>query len=304
MRIGVSGRTSGIDRIIEQAKQAEADGFAALWYSGGGGGDALSAAAFAGRATTRIALGTAVLATYPVHPFAMAARVAATTDAIGGTERFTLGIGPSHQPAVEGMFGLSYARPGQHTEEYLRVLQAQLRGEAIDLEGEEIQVHLPPAVPTKDPVPVLLAALGPRLLRVAGESAEGTILWLANAKAIRSHVAPRITAAAEAAGRPAPRIVAGLPVVVHDDEAEARAAAAKQLAVYGSLPNYQRILALGGLSAPAEAAVVGDEGSVRRKLEDLFDAGATEVWADVLPAGEDRRASRARTMELLREVTR
>jgi F420-dependent oxidoreductase-like protein len=237
MRIGISGRTSGVDRIIDQAGEAEAAGFSALWYAGGGGGDALAAAAHAGRSTERIGVGTAVVATYPVHPWALAARAVAVAEAVGDPSRFTLGIGPSHRPAVEQMFGLSYARPGQHTEEYVQVLQAQLRGEAVALDGEELHVHLPRAVAPPAPIPVVLGALGPRLLRVAGSLADGTVTWMANAEAIRSHVAPRLAAAASAAGRPAPRVIAGLPVAVHDDAAEARSVAASQYAVYGTLPN-------------------------------------------------------------------
>ena len=299
MRIGLSGRTTGIDKIVQQAKEAEADGFSALWYAGGGGGDALTAIAFAGRATDTIALGTSVVATYPSHPAVLAARAVATADAVG-PGRFTLGIGPSHQPAMEAMYGLDHAHPGRHTEEYLEVLQAQIRGEAITLEGDEIQVHLPPAVPAPSPVPILIAALGPRLLRLAGERADGTVLWMANAEAVRTHVAPRIRTAASDAGRPAPRVVAGLPVAVHDDAAEARSVAAKQFAVYGSLPNYQRILAHGGITTPGEAVIVGDEQAVTDQLRELLDAGATELWLEVFAVGEDRAGSRSRTKDLLR----
>jgi F420-dependent oxidoreductase-like protein len=247
-------------------------------------------------------VGTAVLATYPVHPWALAARAVAAAEAVGDPARLTLGIGPSHQPAVEQMFGLSYARPGQHTQEYLQVLQAQLRGEAVSLDGEELQVHLPRAVAPAAPIPVVLGALGPRLLRLAGALADGTITWMANAEAIRSHVVPRLTAAASAAGRPAPRVIAGLPVAVHDDAAEARAVAATQYAVYGTLPNYQRILDRGGISSPAQAGVVGDEAAVRGQLEELFAAGVTEVWVDVFAVGDDRSASRKRSMALLGEL--
>ena len=147
-----------------------------------------------------------------------------------------------------------------------------------------------------------MAALGPRLLRVAGEHTAGTILWMANARAIETHVHPRITRAAARAGRPDPRIVAGLPVAVHDDEQEARRAAAEQFAVYGSLPNYQRILAHGGLSSPADAALVGNEDAVRAQITGLFDAGATDVWAAPFPVGADRAGSRARTRAFLASI--
>jgi alkanesulfonate monooxygenase SsuD/methylene tetrahydromethanopterin reductase-like flavin-dependent oxidoreductase (luciferase family) len=149
---------------------------------------------------------------------------------------------------------------------------------------------------------VLLSALGPRLLRAAGELADGTILWMAPIRAVAEHVVPKITASAEAAGRPAPRVVAGLPVAVHSDEAEARAAAAAMSSMYAGMENYQRILEIGGVTAPAEAAIVGDEASVRRQLQSLLDAGATDVWAAAFPVGDDRRASIRRTTDLLKEL--
>ena len=149
---------------------------------------------------------------------------------------------------------------------------------------------------------MLVAALAPRLLRVAGELTQGTILWMGNAKSIETHVGPRITAAASAAGRPAPRIVAGLPVAVHDDVAEARAAAAELFAAYGLLPNYRRLLDIGGAAGPGDAAIVGDEASVTTQIEGLFAAGATDVWAAVFPVGDDRQASRHRTRALLQEL--
>jgi alkanesulfonate monooxygenase SsuD/methylene tetrahydromethanopterin reductase-like flavin-dependent oxidoreductase (luciferase family) len=233
--------------------------------------------ALAGRATESIELGTAVLVTYLAHPTLQASRIRSVAAAVG--RPVILGVGPSHQMVIEGV-GLSYEGVGRHTEAYVKALADQLKGE----------------------IPVLLAALGPRLLRVAGEWAQGTILWMANARAVDSHVAPRISGAASRAGRPSPRIVAGLPVAVHDDVEEARAAAAEQFAIYGTLPNYQRILAHGGISSPAEAAIVGDEESVTRQVEALLAAGATDVWAAPYPVGADRAASRARTRALLSEL--
>jgi alkanesulfonate monooxygenase SsuD/methylene tetrahydromethanopterin reductase-like flavin-dependent oxidoreductase (luciferase family) len=152
------------------------------------------------------------------------------------------------------------------------------------------------------PPPVLLAALAPRLLRVAGELTTGTILWMGNERAIETHIAPKLRAAATAAGRPAPRIVAGLPVAVHDDVAEARATAAEVFVGYGTLPNYRRLLDIGGADGPADAAIVGDEATVSARIEALFEAGATDVWAAPFPVGDDRAASRTRTRALLTEL--
>jgi F420-dependent oxidoreductase-like protein len=301
MRIGITGGGSTADRIIQQAVDAEGDGFSSLWYASAVFGDPLVAMALAGRATSTIELGTSVLQTYTCHPVLQANRGASTAGAMG-RPGLTIGVGPSHAPAIEGAYGLSYDHVGAHTEEYVTVLGSLLRGKGIDHRGEHFRVNIPAVAPLAQPVSVMLSALAPRLLRVAGELTDGTILWMANARSIEAHVAPRIQAAATAAGRPAPRIVAGLPVAVHDDEAEARETAAQVFAGYGVLPNYRRILDIGGAAEPADAAIVGDEASVTAQIEALFDAGTTDVWAAPFPVGDDRSASRHRTRALLKEL--
>jgi len=303
MRIGLPGFGTSIDQIVRQAGRAEADGFTSLWYPSAVLGDPLVAIAIAGRATTGIGLGTAVLQTYPCHPALMANRAAGVAAAIGAPGRFTVGVGPSHQPPIEGVLGLSYARPGRHTDEYVQVVAALLRGETVRFRGDEFRVNAGPlALVDGAEVPVLVAALGPRLLRVAGQHTAGTITWMANAVAVEEHVAPRLRAAANDAGRPAPRVVVGLPVAVHDDDAEARAVAAEQFVVYGTLPKYQRILERGRVAGPADAAIVGDEARVAAQIEALFAAGATDVWAAPFAVGDDHAGSRARTRALLTEL--
>lgn len=302
MRIGLTAGASSVDRLISSVERAEADGFSSVWLPSAVGGDPLAWMAIAGRATSAIELGTSVLQTYTSHPLLMANRAVSVASAMG-RPGFVLGIGPSHQPAIEGSYGLDYSHVGRHTEEYVRVLAPLLRGESVHFEGEDFRVHLDGAVaapPT--PVPLLLAALAPRMLRVAGELADGTILWMANARSIDTHVLPRLHAAADAAGRPTPRIVAGLPVAVVDDEGEGRRVAAEMFAGYGVLPNYRRILDIGGVDGPGDAAIVGDETSVAVQITALADAGATDLWAAPFGVGDDRRASRARTLDLLRSL--
>src|SRR6478735_683534 len=245
MLIGLTGGGASVDRVVRQAKQAEADGFTSLWYASAVTGDPLVAMAIAGRETATIELGTAVLQTYPCHPLLQANRVASVVDAMG-RPGFTLGIGPSHEPLIRDVFGLSYDHPGRSTEEYVRILIGVLGGEDVDVDGADWSAHTAGRGITPDhPVPVLVSALGPRLLRLAGAVADGTVLWMAPVRAIGEHVAPKIHAAARAAGRPSPRIVAGLPVAVHDDQSEARAAVAAMSTMYSALENYQRILSIG-----------------------------------------------------------
>ncbi|MEU9242714.1 TIGR03564 family F420-dependent LLM class oxidoreductase [Streptomyces sp. NPDC048385] len=299
MRIGLTGGASTPEKIIRQAQRAEADGFASLWYASTVTGDPLTPMALAGRETSRIELGTAVLQTYPCHPLLQANR-AASAVATMGRPGLTIGIGPSHESLIRETYGLSYDHPGRSTEEYVQILARLLRGQEVDFQGEDWSVRSSDRMaPLAAPVPVLLSALSPRLLRVAGEHADGTVLWMAPIKAIDSHIAPRIHAAAAAAGRPAPRIVAGLPVAVHDDISEARAAVTATSGSYAGMPNYQRVLAAGGASSPADAAIVGTETSVAAQLRSLLDAGATDIWAAIIPVGPDHVGSMRRTRELL-----
>lgn len=305
MRIGLSAAGSNAGQLVRQAEQAEADGFTSLWYASPVQGDPLAAMVAAGRATAAIELGTAVLQTYACHPVLQAARAVAAAAAIGGGGRFSLGLGPSHREIVEGQLGLAYDRPGRHTEEYVQIVTGLLSGRQVRFAGEEYQVSAGPLALAGDmTMPVLLAALGPRLLRVAGTHAAGTVTWLANAAAVERHVGPAIRAAAQRAGRPAPRIVAGLPVAVHDDAAAVREAAASRYARYASRVNYQRILGHGGAAGPGDVVLAGAEASVTAQVRALFDAGATDVWLEPFGVGPDPAASRSRTADLLRELAR
>jgi F420-dependent oxidoreductase-like protein len=302
LRIGITGGGSTVDRIIDQAAEAENDGFTSLWYGGGGRGmDVLTLLPLVGRATSRIELGTAIVQTYPRHPILMAQQAATAALAIGDG-RLTLGVGVSHRPVIEYSYGLSYDSNARHLHEYLTVLGALLREGTVRFAGEEYQAAGDLGVPADPPVPVLVAALAARSLSSAGELAGGTITWMANSHAIESLIAPTLRDAAASAGRPEPRIVAGLPVAVTDDVDGARETAARTFTVYGTLPNYQRVLAAGGISSPAEAAIVGPEDKVAGALEDLVAAGATDIWAAPFPVGDDRSVSRRRTRALLRQL--
>jgi alkanesulfonate monooxygenase SsuD/methylene tetrahydromethanopterin reductase-like flavin-dependent oxidoreductase (luciferase family) len=215
----------------------------------------------------------------------MAQQAAAVAAAFGENgPAFTLGVGVSHRPGIEAL-GYTYDRPAAHMRDYLEQLNKLFSSERSPFKGQ-----------------VLVAALAPLMLDATGELASGSITWMANEKAIGDLIAPRMAKAAERAGRPAPRVVAGLPIAVTDDVDEARAVAAKTFAGYGMLPNYQHVLERGGASGPADVAVVGDEATVAAKLQSYVDAGATDIWAAIYPVGEDRSASRNRTRELLKSL--
>ncbi len=291
-----------VDALQRRARWVEEQGFTSAWVPHIPWSlDALTALVLAAEVTDRIELGTAVVPTYPRHPLAMAQQALSVQAASGG--RLTLGIGPSHPVVVEHMHGLSYARPFTHTREYVEVLERAFAGPGqVHFEGTELRVNALLDVPGATPVPMLLAALAPRMLGLAGSRTNGTITWMADERSIAEHVVPRITAAALDAGRPRPRIVAGLPVAVCDDAAAGRERAEQLFGVYSAIPTYERILATGDAAGPADVCVVGTERAVRSRLEQYRDAGVTDVAAAPFAVGDDRVASLRRTHELLAEL--
>lgn len=304
MRIGVfigeaSGERTTVEQLLANARDAEARGFATGWVPHIPWSlDALTALAVVARETARIELGTAVVPTFPRHPMSLAQDALSVQALAGG--RFTLGIGPSHPVVIEKMYGLSYDKPAAHTAEYVEVLQACFAGQGqVDHDGERFQVHAMLDVPGASRVPVLVAALAPRMLALTGRLADGTITYWADETAIADHVVPRITAAAVEADRPAPRVVVGLPVAVVDDVDSARQRAAKLFATYEHIPTYQRIMDRGAGGGPVDVAVIGTEAQVRERLRRFADAGATDLCAAVLGLDDDREAGKRRTLDVL-----
>src|SRR3954464_15947773 len=151
MRIGLNGGGNSIERMIDQAKRAEAEGFTSLWYPSAVAGDPVTPMALIGRSTSSIELGTAVLQTYTSHPVLQANRVAAAA-MVMGRPGFTLGLGRPPQPVIEGMYGLPYETAGRHTEEIIGIVAGLLRGEAVDASGKELNLHRARVQPLEQPV--------------------------------------------------------------------------------------------------------------------------------------------------------
>ena len=293
-----------LDRLVAAAETAEREGFASIWVPQIPSDlDAMTAIALMGQATSRVELGTAVMPIQTRHPVAMAQQALALQLVCDG--RFTLGLGPSHHWIVEDMLGLSYEKPARQVRDYVDVLNRALAGPgSVDVENDTYRVHSPMDVTDWSPNPILLAALGPVMLRLAGEHASGTILWMADERAIGEHVVPRITKAAAAAGRPAPRVVAGVPITLcakkEIDSARAWANTALGHAEY--CPNYQRLLDQGNATDVGDILAAGDESSIMARLHAFRDAGATDLAVRVLAIGPDREAriaSLQRTTELV-----
>jgi 5,10-methylenetetrahydromethanopterin reductase len=296
MRLGTMlAEPAGPDALTALAGQiraAAADGFDSAWMSNIFGLEALTSLAVAGREVPDIELGTAVVPTYPRHPAVLAQQALTADLALGG--RLTLGIGLSHQIVIQDMYGYSFDAPARHMREYLAVLLPLLAGDPAAFDGSTVHAHIGLSVPrSARKVPVLLAALAPRMLRLAGEQTDGTVLWMTGPATVRDYIVPSITTAAGEAGRPSPRVVCMLPVCVTDDPARARADADKAMAIYGQLPSYRAMLDKEGAAGPGDVALVGDEDAVAAQIGALADDGVTDFVAAEYARGPEGPRTRA-----------
>ncbi|MBW0016199.1 MAG: TIGR03564 family F420-dependent LLM class oxidoreductase [Mycobacterium sp.] len=307
LMVGSDKERSRADRLsglLDDGKAAEAQGFASFWIPQVPGYlDAMTAAALLGQVTESIEIGTAVVPIQTRHPLIMAQQALTTQVACAG--RFTLGIGPSHHWIISDQLGLRYERPAALVRDYVEVLGAAFAGPgATVVDNASYQVHSPVDVTDTYSVPVLLAALGPAMLRLAGERTEGTILWMADERAIGDYVVPRLAQAAKAVGHHDCRVVAGVPVALcsANEVDGARAYASAVLGHADFSPNYVRLLEHGDARDVGDTMAAGDESAVLARLRGYRDAGVSDLAARIVPLGEDARsrsASRRRTQEYL-----
>lgn len=288
MKIGINtagiGPEATIDGLIAQAKRVEQMGFDSLWIANMFGLEAIMAMALIGRETSRIKLGTAVVPTYPRHPMVMA-QMAATAQA-ASKGRFILGIGLSHKPVIEGSLGMSFDRPARHMREYLQILGPLLRNEKVQFAGELYKTNGQISVAESQGVPLVVAALGDVMLKIAGQLADGTITWMVGPKTLENHIIPKITKAAKEAGKPAPRIVAGMPFALVPDKEAVRERMERGLKMYGTLASYRAMLDMEGLKGPADLACAGTEKELRASIQRLRDIGVTDLNCTLLGVGD------------------
>lgn len=301
MRIGlvsaaISNPATTLDDLVAEAKHSEEAGFQFLSLPNIFGFDAIGALTVAGRETERIELMTGVVPTPPRHPFAIAQQALTAQSACRG--RFVLGIGLSHKLVIEDLLGLSFAQPARQMREYLEVLMPLARGEAANFQGELYRVHASLNLADTKRLPVVVAALGPRMLALTGELADGTATWMTGERTLAEHIVPTITRAAADAARSQPRVIASLPICLTSDPAAAREAASKIFAMYGTLPSYRAMLDREGAAGPGDVALAGDETELRDALRRLSDAGVTDFAASFFEADE---GASERTRAFLRE---
>ena len=289
MDIGIFSSPRTVDGLVAAARSAADDGFGSYWTSQIFSVDALTGIAVAAKEVEGIRFGTGVVPIQPRHPMMLAGQALTVSQVSGG--RLDLGIGLSHQMVVEGMWGLPFDKPVRQMREYLEALGPLLAGENPQYGGETITARGGLDVPA-DPPPVLVAALGPQMLTVTGRLADGTVTWMTGPKTLTDLTVPTIQAAAEGAGRPAPRVVVALPVCVTDDEAGARERAAAEFAVYGMLPSYRAMLDWEGMEGPADLAFVGSADAVASRIAEVDTAGATTLVAAEFGLDDEKAATR------------
>lgn len=304
MRIGINGSSlialgRPTSEIVEHARKAEADGFSTYWVAQLAVPDALTVLALAGQATTTIELGTAVIPIWVRHPLMLAGQALTVSEVAGG--RLVVGIGLAHKPSVESSLGIPFERPAATMDDYLSVLMPALRDRKVDHTGDIYSGHAdnvggPAGVTTPS---VMLAAMGPRMLRLAAERTDGTILWLSGPRTIDTVIRPALEHAASGAGMAAPRIVASVPVCVTDQPDAIRGIIAQVLDGYNDLPSYRGVMDIEGVDGPAGVSIVGDEATVRKEIARFADAGTTDFSALEFATNADEEA---RTRALLKEL--
>ena len=301
MKIGINGtglvQKASIDLIAKDAQRAEDDGFSSYWLAEHptGGLDAMTVLTVVGLSVKNIELGTAIIPTFPRHPMVLAGQVHTLLNAIGN--RFTLGIGLSHQDMMQSL-GIPFERPIRHLREYLGVLVPLINEGRVSFQGELISCEAQSFFRPVENTPIVVAALGPQALKVAGQFADGTTLAWVGPRTVRDHIVPRISEAAAHAGRPEPRIIATLPVCVTEDEARVRSMIAQTLKMYGQLPSYKAMFEREGLDGPGDLAIVGSIAKVNDGLAELAEAGVTDFAASEFTTSD---IERTQTRDLLKK---
>ena len=291
MRLGLFLFPASIDSFISSTKEAASAGFATIWTPQIFGLDALTCIALAGREVPGIEFGTAVIPTYPRHPAVLAQEALTAQQATGG--RLTLGIGLSHKVVIEGMYGLSFDRPAVHMREYLSILMPLMRGESVKVKGDSFTCRGNVQITDTPPPKLMIAALAPVMLKIAGALTDGTILWMTGPATVADHIIPAMEAGAKEANRPTPAAVVGLPVCLTNDVEGARDRASKEFAIYGQLPSYRAVLDREGAAGPADIGLIGDEKAIEAGVKRIAAAGATELCASVFGSAEEQERTRA-----------
>ena len=308
MKIGIVANQIDVASTLKYIDRVDALGFDTAWLiTGATSPDALTVFASAGARTRRVGFGTAIVPIWPRHPLAVVAQAQAIAGIAPG--RLRLGIGPGGA-GNERIYGIPYNHPLGHVREYHHILKALFTQGEVNFDGKYYQAHarLGPAnqPPPTFNIPVLTSALQQGSFVLGGEIADGVLTWVCPLTYIRDVGVPSLRAGAQKAGRLAPVLIAHVPVAVHDNVEEVRAAVRAQFGFYPRLPYYAAMFNAAGFphsvetgwtDAMIDATVVsGDETTVARRLNEYIAAGSGEIMAHAVPAGTDREGSLSRTL--------
>ncbi len=294
MKIGINGtglvQKASIDAIRADAKAAAESGFSSYWLAEHptGGFDALTVLATIAADVPNIELGTAVIPTFPRHPMVLAGQALTTQTASSG--RLCLGIGLSHEVMMVQL-GIGFEKPIRHLREYLSILVPLLNEGKVDFTGETLSCQAEVFKSAEVPPSLVVAALGPQALKVAGARTDGTTLAWVGPKTIAEHIRPSIEEAADKAGRSKPRIIATLPVVVTDQADKIRERIGKTLTMYAELPSYQAMFKREGVSGPADLAIAGSLSEVEDSMQAMKAAGVTDFAASIYATSSEEYAA-------------
>lgn len=295
--VGVNIQAGSARAAVEQIAAAERAGIPATWGTIGmaGGQDPMAAFAAAAVQTESVLMGTCIIQTWPRHPLVIAQQALALESLAPG--RFRLGIGPAHQPAMESSYGVTWRKPLTQLREYLTVIRALFDEGEVDFEGE----HVVARAKLREPVaaPVMASALRPKSFELCGELADGAISWMCPRAYLVGEALPALQRGADAAGRPAPPLVAHVPVMVESDRKKVRTAVRGSLGYYAQSANYRGMFEVAGFPIDDtysdalldDLAISGSADEVAAGLVSLLDAGMGEVLAHPVVDRADRAGS-------------
>ena len=282
-RIGLAVFGPDANSVVSTIVAAEAAGIRQIWMTQSTPlPDTLTIFAAAAMKTTHIRMGTAIVPTYPRHPLALAQQALTLGDLM--PERLRLGVGPSHRPVIEGVYGLPMPSPLEHLREYVSVLRATLWEGNVDFHGRFFNVKS--TFPRTPRTPILISALREGAYQLAGEISDGAISWVCPVQYLLDKALPALRVGAEKSGRAAPPLVAHIPVALSQDRQAVIAASRKQLGRYGRLPFYASMFADAGFPVSDgtmsdalfdNLVVSGDEATVTNRLRELAGTGLDEL---------------------------
>lgn len=279
MDISLFDTPTVVDDAVANAQRAADLGLARYWMPQIMNADTMVTLGVVGSKVDGIGLGTSVMAMQTMMPQTMAQQARTVNQISDG--RLTLGLGVNHQPVVTGMWGMPWDKPYSRLVEYLDALIPMLTDQKVSVSGQWTTLHSEIFVPGAAPE-LMLAALGPRMLKLAGERTAGTITWMTGPNTIRDHIAPNLGSG---------RIVAGVSVVVTDDVATARENANHALAIYPTLPSYKAVMDREGATEAADLVLIGSADEVSAGLDRYAEAGTHEVAVNLIGTPEQNDAA-------------